>query len=369
MLATSGRFAVTFKRAVMGVVGIALVLASHACMFPFRPLFLAHADSRERVRDGVRKVRKQLRRHERPIPATSPSLIDISERPAHGILSPSRSAGTQAATEAPARADTTPQRDMEAGYIAEHSVLMSQQPLSTTPMSIELQNSSLATRDAILRVTEADVLPKQPLRQALIEAFFDNLYHRYPLVELEDVLGPDASVLLVQAVCMAGSLMKHWDTSTALSLTHSLYEKVKTLIFLRYEPDSMNVLKATCLATVWSPNPSDSLSLDSPWHWTGTATRLATQMGLHKQSSYSGKPDATYRRRIWWLLFVCAPHTESKSYLMINRLLINCKVPALVAQQLSDWQILIHLHLSWTISQSMIPNQGCLSNLLIWVSF
>lgn len=98
-------------------------------------------------------------------------------------------------------------------------------------------------------MTEADVLPRQPLRQALIEAFFDQLYHRYPLVEREDVFGPDASLLLVRAVCMAGSLMKHWDSSASLSLTHSLYEKVKTLVHLRYEPDSMNVLKAMCLAS------------------------------------------------------------------------------------------------------------------------
>jgi Fungal specific transcription factor domain len=162
------------------------------------------------------------------------------------------------------------------------------------------------TRVAILKATDAHILPKQPLQQALIEAFFDHLYNHYPIIEKEDVSGSEASVLVIQAVCMAGSLMRHGDAGAGLSLTHLLYEKVKMLIHLQYELNSMNVLKAMCLLSVWSPHPSNSLSLDSPWHWAGIATRLAVQMGLHKHSSYVDKPDAGCRQRVWWLLFVRA---------------------------------------------------------------
>lgn len=171
------------------------------------------------------------------------------------------------------------------------------------PLADQLQNRIIPATEAILKVTEADVLPKPALREALIDSFFDHLYYQFPLVERQDLSGPDASVLLIQAVCMSGSQMRNWDSSGIL-LTQSLYEKVKTLIHLRYEPDSMKVLKAMCLLSTWSPNSSESLSLDSPWHWTGQAIRLAIQMGMHRKSSYSKKPDVACRRRIWWLLFV-----------------------------------------------------------------
>lgn len=288
----------------MGPVRIVVVLVSNACTYPYRCLLCLHSNSWIRRRDGSRKVRKQSMRHERSVPPTPPSLIDGGARPTADIISPAQSSVVLALREGSELTDSGPQNSEETGYIAEHSVLLSPEAVPATHMSIQLQKSSSATRDTILRVTEADILPKQPLRQALIEAFFDHLYHLYPIIEREDVSGSGASVLLTQAVCMAGSLTKHGYAWTGLSLTHSLYEKVKILIHFRHEPDSLNILKAMCLLSTWSPHPSDSLSLDSPWHWSGAATRLAFQMGLHSHSSYSRKRDADCRRRIWWLLFV-----------------------------------------------------------------
>lgn len=266
--------------------------------------FSKHADTRhERRRDNSRRLRKRSARHEL---AEALPVVRPLESPEDSVPSPARSSYVQAPPEQGSRVDFRPEGYQEAGYIAGHSVLLSKEVLPLTPMSIQLQNDTLEVKKAVLKVTEADILPKPALQQALIEAYFDHLYHRYPIVEMEELQGSRASLLLVQAVCMAGSLMRHGRSSASLSMTHSLYEKVKTLIYLRYESDSLAVLKAMCLVSTWSPNPSDSLSLDGPWHWTGAAIRLAFQIGLHKQSSYSNKPDASTRRLIWWLLFVGA---------------------------------------------------------------
>lgn len=71
------------------------------------------------------------------------------------------------------------------------------------------------------------------------------------------------------------------------------------------------VLKTLCLLTLWSPAPSHVVCLDGPWHATGSAIRLAVQMGLHKRSTYDGKPDQSCRRRIWWLLYVSLSPTPA----------------------------------------------------------
>jgi hypothetical protein len=63
-------------------------------------------------------------------------------------------------------------------------------------------------------------------------------------------------------------------------------------------------LSAICLMISWSTNNTGSLSLDCPWHWTGSGLRLATQMGLHRESTYINRPEAGRMRRLWWILIV-----------------------------------------------------------------
>lgn len=86
--------------------------------------------------------------------------------------------------------------------------------------------------------------------------------------------------------------------------SQATYDKLKTLIYCNCEQDSLSLLKAICLMPIWRPNPPSHVTLDGPWHWTGVATRLAFQMGLHKESTYINKSDAGCRRRIWWQLYV-----------------------------------------------------------------
>ncbi|RVX69764.1 hypothetical protein B0A52_06409 [Exophiala mesophila] len=96
--------------------------------------------------------------------------------------------------------------------------------------------------------------------------------------------------------------MRHSDNPRHLAVTQSFYEKTKLMILLNYSSNPIDTLAAMCLMICWSANPSDSLSLDGPWHWTGVAVRLALQMGLHKEATYINQPHGSRLRRIWWIL-------------------------------------------------------------------
>lgn len=189
------------------------------------------------------------------------------------------------------------------GFIANHSVLAYDEHTQPTVSECSISYSS-HVRDAILSATEALILPVVPLRRALIDVFFEQLYHDYPVVELEDVSAPDSSILLQQGVCLAASLMRHGPEN--MKLSQSLYEKVKTLIYLNHEPDSIITLKTLCLLSCWSVKPPDKMSLDGPWYWTSMASRVALQMGLHQESTYTNNPYASCLRRIFWHLHVCS---------------------------------------------------------------
>ncbi|KAL2828395.1 hypothetical protein BDW59DRAFT_170914 [Aspergillus cavernicola] len=186
-----------------------------------------------------------------------------------------------------------------AGFIADYSVLAYDEPTQPTVPERSISCSSNA-REAILSATGALVLPVPPLRWALIDVFFEQVYQDYPVVEREDVSAPDSSILLQQAVCLAASLMRQGPEN--LKLAQSLYEKVKTLIYLNYEPDSISTLKTLCLLSCWSVKPPDKMSLDGPWYWTGVASRIAIQMGLHQESTYTNNPYDSCLRRIFWQL-------------------------------------------------------------------
>ncbi|KAF4968643.1 hypothetical protein FSARC_4018 [Fusarium sarcochroum] len=158
----------------------------------------------------------------------------------------------------------------------------------------------LDLRTSILNLTHADVLPKPILLQALTDAYFNHVYPFYPVVDRDDLNDPGSSIMLQQAVCLAGSLMQH-DVGN-LQLCRSQYEKVKTLIHLNYEEDNVTLLKTLCLLTCYSVLPTDRVTFDGPWHWLGMAIRLAVQLGLHKDSTYRQYSNPGCLRRLFWYL-------------------------------------------------------------------
>lgn len=234
-----------------------------------------------------------------------------------GILSPTHSSVTPAVI-TPATS-TARQPD---SFIAAASVLSygpaGDQMLSET--SFNPQSPSI--REAILNVTQAAVLPRPAMLQALTDAFFEHIFPFYSVVDRSDVFGPNPSILLQQAICLAASLIRHDQTS--LDLAYAQYEKVKTLIHLNYELDHLVLLKTLCIVSCWSPYPTDCVTIDGPWHWSGMAIRLAIQMGLHKQSTYTNQPNSSCFRRIFWHLIVIPPPKTSRGcYLTVDRISIT----------------------------------------------
>ena len=203
--------------------------------------------------------------------------------------------------------------DQDSAYVAEHSVLnTSASPakprFNSDKPSIAATERVTKLRTAVLKASEADVLPKEPLRLALIDSFFTNIGHTVPVVSRSEVCEPHSSILLQQAVCLAGGLTRHPHPQHSV-FQALLYEKIKLLLAMNVESNKLIVLKSQCLLTLWSPDASNIVSLDSPWHANGHAIRLAVQMGLHRKSTYTGRSDASCRRRIWWILYVCFHNT------------------------------------------------------------
>lgn len=161
---------------------------------------------------------------------------------------------------------------------------------------------SRGIKAAILDLTKAHVLPRPILLEALTDAYFKHVYPFYPVVEKDDLVGPEPSVLLQQSVCLAGSLVLHDPES--VKLCHTQYEKVKTLIYLNFEDDTLALLKTLCLMTCYSVLSTDQVTFDGPWHWLGMAIRLALQMGLHHSSTYDRHANPGCLRRIFWQLVV-----------------------------------------------------------------
>ncbi|KAK5061099.1 hypothetical protein LTR84_007641 [Exophiala bonariae] len=152
----------------------------------------------------------------------------------------------------------------DTAYIADHSILQGAAGGGREPDVSMGEPSFLPdtpkTLAMILQVSEADILPAQPLRGALIDSFFGCLADGFPMIEREEVESPRASVLLQQAVCFAGSLTRPSSPQWSLVDTKTLYDKVMLLISLNYERNTITILKAMCLMTLWSPKSPNRAS-------------------------------------------------------------------------------------------------------------
>jgi hypothetical protein len=179
-----------------------------------------------------------------------------------------------------------------------------------THTAVSENPASDSSRENILQATQAAVLPRPALLRARIEAFMAHIFHHCPVVDQSELSSIGPSVLLQQGLFMVGNLIMH--DSDGPKRSHELYQKVKFLLSTNYETDPVQILKTICLMSIWSLEPSNPINLDGPWKWTAVATQLAVQMGLHKESTYSGRRNEGCLRRIFWQLHVSEtfPHTK-----------------------------------------------------------
>lgn len=156
----------------------------------------------------------------------------------------------------------------------------------------------------ILRVTDAKSLPPPSKVQVFADTYFKQLYHIAPVIDRADLAVEEPSILLLQAVCLIGSQLRYPRDQSPTLLSESCYLKIKTLIYTKHEHDNFAILKTLCFLCFWVVTPPVVVSLDSSYHWLGVAVRLAYQMGLHRESSYSKLSNPGAARRIIWFLFV-----------------------------------------------------------------
>ena len=198
---------------------------------------------------------------------------------------------------------TTDTPSSQPGFLGELSVMSSESPL-VSESAMGLGSYSRSVNDQILLATGAASLPPRPMIEALSEAYFHYLSHRTPVVDRSDIWTEQPSTLLMQSICMAGSMLRHPKTVTSLAETEQLYVKAKTLFHVNYEPDKLTCLKAICLIGLWNVTPPSIVTIDCTWSWMGLATRLALQMGLHQESTYLRTASPGPARRVAWYLFV-----------------------------------------------------------------
>ncbi|KAK0369220.1 hypothetical protein CLIM01_13417 [Colletotrichum limetticola] len=248
-------------------------------------------------RDGVRKSRKMTARQRQFM---LPRLPTVPAMPSPPNLSTDRTR-VEPRMLTPARSSELNTRNYQPeGFISHASVLSYDSAIEPMAVYDGLPPRIMQARDVLVKATQADTLPAPSSRKALTDAFFEFAFPYFPVVDADDLSRGESSILLQQAVCLVGSLMRHDPSS--MTLSYSLYEKIETLIHVEFEKDNVFLLKTLCLLSCWAPASPYLVTLHGPWHWTGMAVRLAVQMEIHTQSTYREKDNCGSLRRIFWHL-------------------------------------------------------------------
>ena len=187
-------------------------------------------------------------------------------------------------------------------YVGEYAVLPNHRPLPSEA-SIVVGSFSRAVEEQTVVTTEADHLPPQSMIVALTATYFKYLYHRMPVVDRQDVVPTCHSTLLLQSLCLAGSILRHPKSTTSLVESEKYYSRAKALFYTNHERDPITILKALCLLALWNVTPPAVITIDNSWNWLGLAIRFAFQMGLHRESTYSQRSTPGCARRIAWYLY------------------------------------------------------------------
>ncbi|KIX03137.1 uncharacterized protein Z518_06688 [Rhinocladiella mackenziei CBS 650.93] len=179
-------------------------------------------------------------------------------------------------------------------------------PRPSPPLSIVIEKEASVSdqlHQEFLKVSGALVLPPKPMLDALTDNFFTYLYHLCAVIDPQELLVRNPSLLLSQAICLAGSLVRQNRGHSFLSSSEQMYMKVKTLIMTNHEKDSHVVLKSICLLACWNVTPAMMVDLDCSYHWIGVAVRQMLQMGLHQDSTYVSMTNPGVIRRLAWHIY------------------------------------------------------------------
>lgn len=147
-------------------------------------------------------------------------------------------------------------------------------------------------------------LPPRSIRDSLITNFVEKCLPWMPIVDKMDPDHPSVTetpILLLQSIFVAGSRVSTAPFSQHMGET--FYQRAKVLFYSNIEKDPLVVIQAICFLQWWNPNGPEHVSMDASSFWLHMGVALAHQVGLHREP-LSTQPDAGFRRRLWWTLFV-----------------------------------------------------------------
>ncbi|ODH39352.1 hypothetical protein ACO22_01920 [Paracoccidioides brasiliensis] len=166
-------------------------------------------------------------------------------------------------------------------------------------------SESLTEEDIrILELQHAFDLPPRAVREGLIDAFMKRCAPWMPIVErswLAERQGNQPSLLLLQAVFLAGSRVSSAPAIAAYASPNEFYRRAKALFWSGYEKNTITVITAVLVLHWYNPEGPEHISINTSGFWNRIGVGLAYQIGLHKEPP-AGR-DAALRRRLWWTLF------------------------------------------------------------------
>jgi len=157
----------------------------------------------------------------------------------------------------------------------------------------------------IATLQDAFKFPPRAMRDSLFENFWRYCYPWDPIIDRSQVMGRDlekVSPLLLQSVLLAGSRMASPSQPRIFASSQDYYTRAKTLFWLDYEKNPMNLLVASSLLHWWNPHGPERVSTNTSSFWCRITASIAQQMGLH--SSAKAVPNESLRRRVWWSIVV-----------------------------------------------------------------
>lgn len=179
-------------------------------------------------------------------------------------------------------------------------------------------NENMATEDTPSRntgISEIDLqilhlnkvfdLPPRATLESLIDKYMELCSPWTPIVErcwLEETDGSQPSLLLLQAVLLAGSRVT--SNTLVFASSQEFYQKARALFFSGHEKNIMFSIIALCLLQWWNPTGPEQITTDSSGFWVRIAVGMAYQVGLHREPAQASKKDRMHRRRLWWSLVV-----------------------------------------------------------------
>ncbi|KAF9893482.1 hypothetical protein FE257_010794 [Aspergillus nanangensis] len=167
-------------------------------------------------------------------------------------------------------------------YLGEMTGIMHNTP-GVPPHYQRITAISNIRNQEILTMIDPTSSPPGILFNAYVDAYFERLFHKFPVVDHADVTCAKPSLALQQAICMVGTMLRHPKGPDIMAENEKYYYNAKTLIQINHEQDPMTVLKVSCLLATRNIAGPVLLTVDCGWHWLGIAIRLLQQMGLHRE--------------------------------------------------------------------------------------